>query len=206
MATTTAATIANARMFATNATTTGPASNSVSVTPNIAPFALTGVVSRKTHAGATFDLPIDTTKPVTGAITVEPRLDNTHRIAFQFNKAPTFVGVLTVTDASGAAIGSGASSISGNEVIVTLTGVDDRRIRVAISGVSGSLSVAASIGFLGGDENMSGAVTASDLLRTKGRIGQALGASTYPYDVSLDAAINNNDLLAIESRAGKSLQ
>jgi hypothetical protein len=191
---------------ATNATTTGPASNAVSVTPAAVPLALVGAVSRKTHFATTYNLPIDTTKPVTGAITIEPRVDPTHRIVFQFNGPVAASGIVSVTDASGAAIGSATSTVAGNEVTIALTGVDNRRVRVALAGVNGTLNVAASIGFLGGDENMSGSVTAADVLRAKGRVGQAVSASTYLYDVTRDNQINNNDLLEIRARVGSSLR
>jgi len=191
---------------ATNATTTGPPSNSVQVTPAVPPFGLTGVVSRKSHGGVTFNLPIDTTKPVTGAITVDPRVDGSHKVVFQFNDRIIWTGAITVSDAGGTPIGSSAVSISTNDVILTLSGVDDRRVRIAIAGVNGVVDVEASIGFLGGDVDMSGAITATDLLREKGRMGQGLGASNFLYDINLDVFLNNNDLLTIQTQAGKALQ
>jgi hypothetical protein len=72
--------------------------------------------------------------------------------------------------------------------------------------VSGSVDVAASIGFLNGDENMSGTLTSSDLLRMKGRTGQALGGTTYLYDVTLDGSITADDQAAAKAKAGSALR
>ncbi len=191
---------------ATNATTTGPASATVSVTPAAAAFALASVASRKTHGFFTYDLPIDSTKAVTGAVTVEPRNDNTHRVVFSFNGPVTTIGVITVTDAAGAPIGSASGSMSGSEIVVTLTGVDGRRVRVALAGVNSAIDVGAAMGFLAGDETSSGAVTASDILRTRGRVGQATGAANFTYDIDRDGNVTNFDLGTLKAYAGSSLQ
>jgi hypothetical protein len=190
---------------ATNATTTGPASGAVSVTPVSAPPALVSVVSRKTHISTTYDLPIDATKPVTGAITVEPRADNTHRIVFRFNNPVTSAGVVTVTDKAGAAIGSATVTTAGSEVTVTLTGVDGKRVRISLNGVNSTLNTGASVGFLTGDVDSSGAISASDILRIRGRQGAPL-STTFAYDDDLDAQVNNIDLINAKARAGSSLQ
>jgi hypothetical protein len=176
------------------------------VTPNPVPFALSGVVSRKTHAGITFDLPIDTTKPITDAITVEPRIDSSHRVVFQFTDSVTSFAGLVVTGSDGTAVGSVGSAVSGREVILTLTGVDARRVRVLLTGVNEWLNASASVGFLAGDENASGSVTASDILRIKGRVGQAAGSATFLYDVTLDAAVTVADQTAAKARTGTSLR
>jgi hypothetical protein len=191
---------------ATNASTTGPASNTVSVTPAPAPLALVGTFSRKVHAGVTYDLPIDTTKPVTGALTVEPRRDKAHNVVFRFNDVVNSAGTVTATDVSGAALGSATPTVSGNEVTVTLSGVDDRRVRVALNGVNSALNVAASIGFLIGDEDANGSITASDLLRFKGRIGQATSSTNFLYDVTLDGAVTGDDQLAVKPKDGSTLR
>ena len=191
---------------ATNATTTGPASANVSVTPAVGPLALSSVVSRKNHGFGTFDLDIDPSKPVNGAITVEPRADNTHRIVFRFNNPVTSAGVVTVNDVNGAAIGAATVALAGSEITVTLAGVDGRRVRVALQGVNGSLNAAASAGFLAGDVDSSGAVTASDLLRIRGRVGQAAAAATFRYDDDLDTSVTNFDLSGAKQRSGTMLQ
>ena len=191
---------------ATNATTTGPASSPVSVTPISAPLALVSVISRKTHIATSYDLPIDATKAVTGAITVEPRTDNTHRIIFRFNNPITSTGVLTVTDKNGAAIGSATVAASGSDITVTLTGVDGKRVRISLNGVNGTLNTGVSVGFLMGDVDSSGSVTASDLLRIHGRLGSGAVASTFAYDDDLDGQVNNVDLINAKARAGTSVQ
>ena len=189
---------------ATNATTTGPASGSVSATPAAAPLALLSVASRKTHVVTPFELPVDMTKLVTGALTVEPRGDNTHKIVFRFNSPITSAGVVTVTDVNGAAVGTAQVTVSGSEIMIELTGVDDRRARITLSGVNGTLTTSAAVGFLMGDVDSSGAITASDLLRLRGRVCQGAIASTFTFDDDLDGLISNVDLLSAKSRAGTS--
>jgi hypothetical protein len=125
---------------------------------------------------------------------------------FGFNGTVTSIGVVTVTDASGAPIGSASASMSGSEFVVTLTGVDGRRVRVASAGVNGVLNVAAAVGFLAGDEDSNGSVTASDILRMRGRVGQATGATNFTYDIDRDGNITNFDLGALEAHDGSTLQ
>jgi hypothetical protein len=91
-------------------------------------------------------------------------------------------------------------------VTVLLTGVDGRRARIALQGVNGTLDAAASVGFLVGDEDSNGSVDASDVLRMKGRQGQTVNATNFPYDVDLDGGIGTNDLLNARSNAGTTIR
>jgi hypothetical protein len=185
---------------ATNAIDTGPASGTVSVTP-AAPFVLatTAVVSRKTHGGTgVFEQPIDFAQPPAGAVSVEPRaIGAGHTIVFQFNGAIGNPG--SVTSSAGAA----ASIASGNEVVVTLTGVaDNSRVTVSLTGVNGVLSQSATIGFLVGDVNGSRSVTATDIVAVKARSGQLTAAGNFKFDLNASGSITATDILAVKGRSG----
>jgi hypothetical protein len=176
---------------ATNTAGAGAPSGTVSVTPSAAaPLALVQVQSRKTHGAAgTFDIPVDTTQPVGGAVSVEPRaIGGGHKIVFQFNGAIAATGTVACTDASAAPIGSCAAVAVGNDVEVTLTGIpDNRRVTVSLANVNGAgVNVAAAVGFLLGDVDGSRTVTATDLLLVKGKAAQAVNANNFKNDVNLD--------------------
>lgn len=185
---------------------TGAASSSVSVTPVSIAFA-NEIYSRKTHAGTTYDLPIDTVPIVTGAVTVEPRSESSHRVVFRFTAAPTSVANVTVTDALGAPIGTPSVALSDNDVIVTLTDIPDAsRVRVAVTGVNGALDVEAALGFLVGDVSGTGVVTGADIVAIKSRIGAAMGVNgNFRFDLNLSGGINSTDVSAAKARAGTTL-
>src|SRR5205814_2905725 len=145
-----------------------------------------GGYSRKTHASTgTFDLPIDATKPVEDA-TIESRaLGAGHRIVFQFSAAISTPGTVTVSDETGAPLSSFSTAVSASSVEVTVTGiVDNRRLTIRLSNVNGQgVNASVSVGFLEGDVDGSGTVTSSDVLRAKGKSGQAASASNFLSDV-----------------------
>jgi len=176
--------------------------------------ALIAVQSRKTHAAAgTFDLLIDASIPINGLITVEPRaIGSGHKIIFQFNQAISTIGAVTATDINSAAIGNANAAISGNEVIVTLTGIAEvSRVTVqlnnvsGVSGLNGPLSLTTSIGFLVGDVNNSRTVNASDISAVKTRSGQTTDASNYKYDLNVSGSINASDIATVKTRSGSGL-
>ena len=188
-------------LAATNANGTGPGA-SVNVTPSQQPLALVAVVSRKTHAAqGTFNLPIDTTQDVNGAITVEPRAGS-HTIVFLFDRAVTSA-TPSVRDAANNPVGSSGLSVAGSEVTVPLSGIpDNQRVTVTLSNVNGTaLTASAAMGFLVGDVNNTKSVTASDILQTKGRSGTANSAN-YLYDTDLSGTIDATDVSAVKQRAG----
>jgi hypothetical protein len=194
---------------ATNSAGTGVASATASVTPSAAaPLALAQVQSRKTHGAAgTFDLPIDATQPIAGAVTVEPRaIGPGHKVVLQFNAPVAAAGTVTCLDPSNAPIGSCASVANGNDVEVTLTGVPDaRRVTVTVSNVNGAGTFAASVGFLLGDVGNSRSVGAADILEVKGGSVHAVTSSTYLYDLNLTGSITATDILAVKGRSGQGL-
>ena len=121
---------------------------------------LTGVQSRKTHLSVVgvLDLPIDTTLPMTGNVTVEPRvIGSGHTIVFQFDGPITSTGTLAVVDNTLTTVPGATATISVNDVLVNLTALpDNKRVRITLSNVNGiGLNAIVSVGFLVGDVNNS---------------------------------------------------
>jgi hypothetical protein len=191
---------------ATNAAGTSAPSATVSVTPTApTPIALVAVQSRKVHgATGTYDIPIDSTIAIGGLVSVEPRAIGTgHVIVFQFNVPITVAGTVAVVDALAAPVGTPSALASGNEVLVTVTGVpDNKRVTVTLTGVNGTLTTSASMGFLVGDVNNSRSVTATDILQVKGRSGQVTDATNFKFDLNASGSITASDILAVKGRSG----
>jgi len=194
---------------ATNSAGAGASSGTVTVTPSAAAaLALAQVQSRKTHAAAgTFDIVVDATQPVGGAVSVEPRAIGTgHKVVFQFNAAIVATGAVACTDAVAAPIGSCSAIAVGNDIEVTLTGIpDNRRVLVSLTGVNGTGNVAAALGFLLGDVNGSRTVTAADALAIKGKAAQAVNVTNFMFDVNLTGGVTGTDILAVKGRSGQAL-
>ena len=173
------------------------------------PFSLLTVQSRKTHGTAgTFDLPIDSSVGVGGAVTVESRTSGVggHTIVFQFSGPVTAVSGVTSRDATSNPIGTATFAIADNDVVVTLTGIpDNRRANITVSDVNASLTPAAAIGFLVGDVNNTRSVTASDISSVKARSGQSTTALNFKFDVNVTGAINAADISAVKARSGLAL-
>ena len=98
---------------------------------------LTVVQSRKAHGTATYDLPIDTTQTIGGAVTVESRaIGSGHQIVFQFDAPVTAVGSPSAVDETGASVGTLTPLIAGSDVVVTLANVpDNKRVKVLLPNV-----------------------------------------------------------------------
>lgn len=172
------------------------------------PVNLTRVLSRKTHGAAgPFDLVIDHSIAIGGALTIEPRaIGSGHQIVFQFDGPVTGVGATVVTDAASNPVGSASTQSSGNEVIVTLVNVPDRqRRRVELTSVNGTLDVAAAVGFLAGDANGSGAINAADVSAVRARSGQITDESNYRHDINATGRISAADIAASRVRAALAL-
>lgn len=140
------------------------------------------VLSRKTHGAAGVrELPLRTGIALSGAISVEPRaIGAGHNIVFQFDSPVTSVGTITVTDGNGANIGSASPSMSGQELVVTLTGIPDNvRVLISANSVNGLTNVAVAAGFLIGDSDSNASVDASDLSAVKSRSGQTVTGTVY---------------------------
>lgn len=166
---------------------------------------LLAVSSRKIH-GTTgiFDLAINTAPAISGAVTVEPRVIGTgHTIVFQFSVPVTSVGSVSSVDAAGP-VGSTASTITGNDVVVRLTDVpDNRRATVSVSNVNGAgLSGSASMGFLVGDINATRSTNSSDISSAKTRLGQVTNLGNFKFDVNASGSITPADISAVKVRSG----
>jgi len=81
--------------------------------------------------------------------------------------------------------------------VQSVTGIsDNRRLTIRLSNVNGQgVDAGVSVGFLEGDIDGSGTVTSSDVLRAKGKSGQAASASTFLSDVNLTGAVDASDPL-----------
>ncbi|MBL8524949.1 MAG: Ig-like domain repeat protein [Betaproteobacteria bacterium] len=198
----------NCSVTATNAIGTSAASATGSVTPSAgAPVALVSVFSRKVHGAAgPFELEINSSAPVAGAVTVEPRaIGSGHLIVFRFSGPITSTGTVALLDPNNP-FGGVSAMMSGNDVLVTLTGVpDNRRARVTLTGVNGTTNAAANMGFLVGDVGGNRAVTASDIAATKARVGLALNANNYLSDLNVSGSISGTDVSTAKARSGLTL-
>lgn len=170
---------------------------------------LTAVQSRKLHPipAATFDLPIDTTAAIGGAVTFESRaIGAGHSIVFQFDIAITQAGTAASIDDTAAPIGAANAAINpanSNEVIVTLTGIpDNKRVTVSLDGVNGNANhFAVSVGFRVGDSDNTGTLTLADVTRMKARSGQTVNAANFTYDINTSGLVSAADLAALKKRS-----
>ena len=169
-------------------------------------LSLVSVVSRKVHGTAgTFEIAINPLTAISGLIDVEPRAIGTgHTIVFSFNIPVTSIGTVTSLDATSTAIGSVSPVISGNNVIVTLTGIpDNRRAKITVPGVNGTgLVPSASIGFLIGDQNNSRSITGTDIGVVRGRSGQAVTATNFRSDLNASGTLTGTDVSIVRPRSG----
>ena len=197
-------------VFATNAAGNSANSGTVNVTPSaLPPLALAGVVSRKVHGSAgTFDVAINAATPIGAMVDVEPRaIGPGHALVFTFNNPIGVAGGANVVDSLGAAVGAATSTASGNDVVVTLTGIpDNTRVTVSLTGVNASATpFAASLGFLIGDVNNTRSVNSSDISGVKARSGQTTNASNFMFDVNASGTVNSSDISAVKARSGVTL-
>ena len=194
-------------VFATNAAGNSANSGMVNVTPSaLPPLALAALQSRKTHGSAgDFDILINRTIPISGAVDVEPRtIGLGHRLLFQFNNPITVTGSVSVTDAASMPVGAASAVSSGNVVVVTLTGIpDNKRVTVSLTNVNGvATSFTASLGFIVGDVNSTQSVNSSDISGVKARSGQNTTALNFKFDLNASGAINSSDISAVKARSG----
>jgi hypothetical protein len=66
------------------------------------------------------------------------------------------------------------------------------------------VNAAASLAFLPGDVDGSRSITASDILRVKGRAGAVTGG-TFLHDIDLSGLIDQADIDAVKQRSGTAL-
>lgn len=180
------------------------------IAESLAAPTLINAYSRKTHAGSgPFDLPLDRNAALTGAVTVEPRAETTHQIVFRFNEAINDAGLAAATTIGGGVIGGASPTVSGNDVVVTLTGIENsRRVTVTLTGVSsasGGANASVSVGFLMGDVSSNRALSSSDWSQIKARAGQSVNAANFSFDINLSGVVSAADIAAAKARSGSAL-
>jgi hypothetical protein len=169
------------------------------------PFDLVSVVSRKTHGAAgVFDINM----PLTGTSGVECRTGGAggnHTLVFTF-KTNLVSGEVSVTGGSG--IVSGAPTMSANTMTVNLSGVTNaQKTTVTLHNMKDVANqtlpdTAVTVGFLLGDTNNSGGVTASDIGQTKANSGQNVTAANFRSDVNVSGTITATDIGQVKAQAG----
>ena len=184
----------------------GRASNVLFVTPQVSPpLMLVEAFSRKTHGSAgTFEKRIDITRPVTGAVSIEPRqLGTTQSLRLRFNANVTSVGAVTVEDHLMQPAGSATAAPNGQDVILTMSNIaNGTRIRIALSGLNGSATAELALAYLVGDINATAITSAADVAAVKSKSGNAANAQFYLYDVDGSGTINAADVSAVKARTG----
>ena len=167
------------------------------------------VLSRKTHGAiGDFDVVIDATQPITGAVSVEPRvIGSGHVIVFQFDGPVDSVASVAAVNGGGAPLAGVTAIPSGNTVAVTLPGVPEiSRATISLSNINGGVNVlSASMGFLVGDVNETRSVNSSDISSVKARSGQVTTTLNFRFDVNATGAINSSDISAVKARSGQVL-
>ncbi|HYE21810.1 MAG TPA: DUF1800 family protein [Tepidisphaeraceae bacterium] len=161
-------------------------------------------VSRATHGAASFDFPL----PQTGTGGIECRLPSTLTLVVNFDRPLQGTPLPTAAVIAGTAT-VGTVAVSGNSVLVPLTGVADAQavtIRVQnITDTNGQTLAAQNVFFrvLAGDVNGNGALTASDVNVTKFRStidGGAVNYGSYRCDINCNGLITASDVNVIKAR------
>jgi trimeric autotransporter adhesin len=150
--------------------------------------------SRRVHGAAgTFDLPLLLTPT---SPTTEPRVGPTQTIVLSFDKPIASADTPTVSE--GVAT-FGTMAISGNDVVVTFTGVTDMQyVTISVAnvastdgGTGGSASVR--IGLLVGDVNQNRVVTVGDLGLVNAQLSQMVTSANYLKDVNVSGTLSVAD-------------
>jgi hypothetical protein len=173
------------------------------------------VVSRKSHAGTPFDLPL----PLTGAPGVECRLGgatNDYQLVLNFATPVTLLGTPqaevisgTGTVGSSGASNGGVATVSDNVITLPLTNVTNAQaltVRLNAATNGGPVGdIVIPLKLLIGDTNGDSVVNSGDAIQTRSRAGQAASATTFRSDVNTDGFINSGDSIAIRARSGTSV-
>lgn len=199
-------------MRARSAFGNGPPSVAVIFYPEFGSFALTKVLSRKTHgAFGVFELAIARNIVPSGPVTVEPRVVGLgHEIVFQFNNQISSTSTITATIGAAMPVAINNFAIVGNELRVPLpAGMVPNTSRVTVSAQivapGFSNSVSATIGFLLGDVDSTRAVDTADVSAIKSRSGQRVSPDNFRFDINTTGTINASDILATRARNGSVL-
>jgi hypothetical protein len=166
-------------------------------------------VSRKTH-GSAGDFNVDL--PLNGRPGIESRtgpIAGNHKVIVTF-AAPVTVTSATVTPgAGGTASISGAPTIGGSQVTVSLTNVSNAQtLSINLIGVSdgtnsGNVSVPMSVLF--GDVNATGLVDGNDVSQVQNNTRQPVNNTTFRNDVNTTGNIDGNDVAITQGQTRTSL-
>ena len=151
------------------------------------------------NGNGTFDLPL-----AFSGHSIEPRDGvGNYTIVFTFDQ--------TVDSGTASLTGTGTVSnvtFSGNDMIITLSGVTDQQIvTVTAMNVSGPNtdtlpSASVDIGFLIADVNGDGVVNVADTIVVRNHAGESLTNSNFEYDLNVDGAINVGDTVVVRVHSG----
>ena len=164
---------------------------------------LLAAASRKTHGSANTDFDIDL--PLTGALGIECRVDNTSGSLFLVLTFNNDVSGGTASVTAGGATLAAQFSPDGRHAFVSLDNVANAQVvRVQLGNVKDRYlqlmpNTEISLGVLRGDVNGDGTVNVSDALVTRGRSGSGLDPLTFRADVNRDGSINSGDSIAVEA-------
>jgi hypothetical protein len=203
---------------ANSATGNGTESAVFSISPR-APIRLMNVHSRKTHianlpfASETIgNLPVTLDVPLSGNVTIEPRIvgPRGHQVVFTFDRPITNIGTVTARTADDQSPADVSHVWDNNNLIVTLSNLKSESFKtiIKVQTINGFATDNAqvTIGFLPGDINASGRVSAADMVGLKVKIasGESINSGdNFKFDINLDSKISHADLSALKGRAGR---
>ncbi len=169
------------------------------------PLALIAAFARKRHAaGPAFDVG---RAPGVAAVARAESRDPSGGVdvVIVFNR--TVTGITSISAAvAGVPVVLGNAVMDGNELRVPLPVVPpDSRVDFNLTGLNGSLDATFSVGFLKGDLDGSGRVTAADLSAAKARVGRPVLAATAAGDINADGILDGTDVAAVRIQTGKQL-
>ena len=175
--------------------------------PSIVP----SVVSRKLHDGVPFDIKLPLFGPLLGVECRKGDAAKNFEVIATFPTAVTVARASVIPDplASGATASVNRFSVNGSKVTVDLTNVSNAQtVLVNLFNVSDGTktnNVKIPMGVLLGDSKNNGVVDSADVDFVTNRVGQALDATNFRADVTIDGMIDSKDVNVVESKKGTSL-
>jgi FG-GAP-like repeat len=173
----------------------------------VQPLALGSAISRKSHSGHDYDIPL----PLSGTPGVECRsggLDGNHTLVLTMNGTVTS-GHARLSSRSGAVLGE--PTFSANQMTINLTGIPNaQHITVLLDNIGGPdrptlISSSITFGALEGDVTGNRVVNSSDVSQIMAFSGQVLDATNFWCDLNMSGTINSSDVSAAQARSGTAL-
>lgn len=197
--------------------TAGQASTNVAqvvISVSITTPTVTGVVSRKAHAGMNYDVEL----PLSGQPATDPRYggaQGNHTIIIGFENTLASVASVSATaqtqgGTQPVTVASSNIGTDAHQFIVNLSGVPNASIVTVTltnaadsSGMSGNVSI--KMGALLGDSNNDGTVNSADATLTRNHSGQLIDSTTFRTDANLDGVTNSADAAIVRNRSGTTI-